>query len=224
MEGTRITHLELENCSFSDAECAAMMANGLGRKTSAAFTRVVSPFDEAFNPALAVALESNSTLRVLSVVDGHFNASTILLALGKNTGLKCLSIEKCKSMDESLCTAMEYGLRTNETLRELQLLDIRLRDDNFALWRRALSFLRVNKALRTLRITMEEGVTESCASAFRMHIAAMLQDYASLENLSIGKPGESKVEEFVALLPALRNNTTLTGLCLNEESQCLRFA
>jgi hypothetical protein len=86
MEGTKITHLELENCSFSDAECAAMMANGLSRNTSAVFIRVVSPFDEAFNLALAVGLESNSTLRVHSVVDGHSNASTILLALERIRG------------------------------------------------------------------------------------------------------------------------------------------
>jgi hypothetical protein len=124
-------------------------------------------------------------------------------------------------MDESLCTAMEYGLGTNETLRELEL-HIRLRDDNLSLWCRAFSFLRI-KALRFLRITMEQGVTESCASAFRMHIAAMLEENASLETISIVTPGESKVEDFAALLPTLQNNTTLEALCLGEEYESLRL-
>jgi hypothetical protein len=77
MEGTEITDLEFEDCSFSDGECAVMMANGLSRNTSVASIRVVSPFDEALNCALAAALESNSTFRVLSFLDGRPNMSPI---------------------------------------------------------------------------------------------------------------------------------------------------
>jgi hypothetical protein len=222
-EGTKITDLEFQDCSFSDRECAIMMANGLSRNTSVASIRVMSQLDEDFICALAPALESNSTLRDLALVDGgQANLSAIFLALGKNTGLNELFIERCQSMDESLCTAMEYGLGRNKTLRELELHNISLRDDNFALWCRALSFLR-DKALSCLSLFVDQGVTESCASAFRMHIAAMLQENASLKNLSIVTPGDCKVKEFVALLPALENNTTLTALCFSEEYRSLRL-
>jgi hypothetical protein len=177
------------------------MASGLSRNKSVASIRVdESPVYGVLKCALAAALASNSTLRLLHFKDWHPNLSAIFSALGKNTGLTTLVTKKFQSMDESLCTAMEYGLGRNETLRELELHNISLRDDNFALWRRALSLLR-NKALKALVLSMEQGVTESCASAFRMHIAAMLQENASLENLSIVTPGDSKVEEFVALLP-----------------------
>jgi hypothetical protein len=104
----------------------------------------------------------------------------------------------------------------------LELRRIRLRDDNFALWCRALSLLRT-KALRELRLCMEEGVTESCASAFRMHVAAMLQENASLEIMYIITPGEIKVEEYVALLSTLQNNTTLKALRLHRDFMTLRL-
>jgi hypothetical protein len=207
-----IEDLVFKDCKFSDGECAVMIANGLSRNTSVVTIEVdESPFDEALKCASAAALASNSTLRFLSFEASHTDMSPIFLALGKNAGLDHLIKKGCESMDESLCTAMENGLGTNDTLRALDLHRIRLRDDNFALWCRALSFLRT-KDLRALRISMEEGVTESCASAFRMHIGAMLQENASLEIISIVTPGAIKVEEYVSLLPALQNNTTLKSL------------
>jgi hypothetical protein len=222
-KGTNIIDLDFNDCKFSDGDCAIMMTDGLSKNRSVANIRVdEAPFYGVLKCAVAAALALNSTLRLLSFEDWHPNLSPLFLALGQNTGLNCLFIEKCQSMDESLCTAMEYGLGTNETLRELELHDISLRDDNFALWCRCFSFLR-SKALKALSVFVYHGVTESCASAFRMHIAAMLQENVSLENLSIVTPGASKVEEFVALLPAFENNTTLTALCLSEEYQSLRL-
>jgi hypothetical protein len=217
-EGTEIADLEFEDCQFSDEECALMMANGLSRNTSLASIEVdESPFDEALKCASAAALASNSKLQFLSYEASHTNMSPIFLGLGNNSGLDDLIIKGCESMDESLCTAMEYGLGMNETLRVLELHRIRLRDDNFALWCRALSFLRT-KALRVLRLFMEQGVTESCASAFCMRIAAMLQENASLEIICIVTSGELRVEGYVALLPALQNNTTLKSLRLSDEA------
>jgi hypothetical protein len=186
-EGTEITDLQFDDCKFSDLECAIMMASGLIKTKSVANIRVEDP-----------------------------NLSAIFSAFGKSTELPTLVIDKFQSMDESLCTAIEYGLGTNETLGELELLNIRLRDDNFALWCRALSFLRVNKTLRVLTIVMVEGVTKSCASAFRMHIAAMLQENVALMYISIISPGDSKAEEYVEFLPALKNNTTLMALRLDD--------
>ena len=218
-EGTEIADLDFVDCKFSDEECALMMANGLSRNSSLASIQVdESPFDEALKCTTAAALASNSTLRLLVYEASHTDMSPIFLALGKNTGLGHLIIKGCESMDESLCTAMEYGLGMNETLRELDLHRIRLRDDNFALWCRALSFVRT-KALRVLRIFMEQGVAESCASAFRMRIAAMLQENASLEIISIVTPGAIKVEEYVALLPTLQNNATLKSLRFRDNDQ-----
>jgi hypothetical protein len=217
-EGTEITDLIFKYCSFSDGECAAMMANGLSRNTSVTSLQVEeSSVDEALSCAVAAAVVSNSTLRHISYwASGGWlpNVSPIFLALGKNTGLSTLLIRDCKCIDGSLCTAMEYGLGKNESLRELKLLNIVLDDNNFALWCRALSFLRINKTLRVLRITMEHNVAESCACAFRMHIATMLHENTSLDDISMETPRENKAKEYVALLSALRNNTTLKILRL----------
>jgi hypothetical protein len=88
-------------------------------------------------------------------------------------------------MDESLCTAIQNGLGMNETLESLELIRVRLPDDNADLWCRALSFLRANKAIKSLKVNVKRGDTESCLSAFRIDIAAMLQENTSLESLSI---------------------------------------
>jgi hypothetical protein len=215
-EGTEIFNLMFKDCSFSDEECAVMMANGLSKNTSVTSLQILTRFDEALNCALAADVASNSTLRHISYRgfgDALLpNLSPLFLALGKNTALSTIGIRDCaECMDESLCTAMEYGLGMNESLRELELVNIVLDADNFALWCRALSFLRINKALRVLKIHMEQS---SCASAFRMRIAAMLQENASLVDVTILTRSAIKAEEYVALLPTLKNNTTLETLCL----------
>jgi hypothetical protein len=198
-EGTEITNLEFEECSFSDEACAVMMANSLSRNTSVASLKVeanslsrntsVASLQVVLSCAVAAAVASNSTLRLISY--GSYggwlpNVSPLFLALRKNTRLSTVVISDCECIDESLCTAMDYGLGMNESLRKLELLDIVLDDNNFALLCRALSFLRVNKALRVLTIHMDSDVTESCTSAFRMYIAAMLQENTSLADISRG--------------------------------------
>jgi hypothetical protein len=110
----------------------------------------------------------------------------VLLALGKNTGLKTLTIDVPISMEESLCTALKDGLGMNETLESLELSYYApLLDENRALWNSAFSFLRTNKALKSLVINSQHGVTESSPAAFCSDIVAMLQANASLESLSI---------------------------------------
>jgi hypothetical protein len=88
-------------------------------------------------------------------------------------------------------------------------------DDTTDLWHRALSFLRTNKALKSLMITLEEDATESRVFAFRIDIAAMLQENASLESLSIRKSwNRIKAEEYIALVTALQHNTALKSLSI----------
>jgi hypothetical protein len=192
MEGKAVTNLEFAWCSFSAEGSDAIMANGLARNTSVSHIEVVSEIEvQALFDALGAALPLNSTLRHLDLdrhrrySDGGPDLPAFFSALGKNTGLKTLIVGRLNSMDESLCTAMQNGLGMNETLESLELSNVRLCDDNTALWCRDVSFLRTNKALKSLVVSVESGVTESCLSAFRIDIVAMLQENTSLESLSI---------------------------------------
>jgi hypothetical protein len=213
-EGTAITHLEFGYCSFSVEGGATVVANGLSRNTSVTSIEVVTS-DEALYNALATALPSNSTLRQLRLSgqdndDGH-DLSPVFLALGKNTGLKSL-ILNLGTMDESLSTAMKGGLGRNETLERLEIHDVPLCDDSSALKYRALSFIRTNKALKSLIINLEEDITEAEAYAFGVDILAMLQDNVSLESLKIRSRDTIKVEDYVTYITTLLHNTTLKSM------------
>jgi hypothetical protein len=183
MEGTAITRLNFQDCSFIAGECAAMMASGIGRNTSVISITSQERMGEAHVEVLAAALPLNSTLQELTLgvfskyrTPTHVDWSPILLAMGKNTGLKNLKVDSFDWMDEPLCTAMQNGLGMNETLESLELNDILLTDDNSDLWRRALSFLRTNKVLKSLVVTLDHDVTDSRAAAFLTDIVTMLQE------------------------------------------------
>jgi hypothetical protein len=216
MEGTAITDLEFEyRCSFSAGGGAAVVANGIITNTSVTSIEVVSS-DKALYSALATALQSNSTLRHLELTghlndDGH-DLSPVFLALGKNTGIKSLNVNLDGSIDESLSTAMKDGLGMNETLEELAIYDAPMCDDSSALWYRALSFLRTNKALKSLIIPWEQDTTEAEAYAFSVDILAMLQDNVSLESLKIRSRDKTKVEDYVTYITTLLHNTTLKSM------------
>jgi hypothetical protein len=132
-----------------------------------------------------------------------------LFGFGKNMRLKSLTLHLDGSMDEVLSTAMKDGLGMNETLERLEVHAAPMCDDSSALWYRALSFLRTNKALKSLSIPLEQDVTESCAYAFCIDILAMLQDDVSLESLYIRSRDKSKVEDYVTYITTLLSNTTL---------------
>jgi hypothetical protein len=223
MEGTVFTSLEFNGCFFSAGECLAMITNGLGRKTSVISLTVTSrATNAAVFDALAAALPLKLTLQELSVGVApfddshlaHVDWSPIFLALGRNTRLKSLNIANYfGSMDESLCTAIQNGLGTNTTLERLELQCVPLRDDTAGLWCRALSFLRTNKSLKYLAVGVQHVATESCVSAFRIDIAAMLQENASLESLSIQKIFVSvEAEVYIEIVTMLQHNTTLKKL------------
>jgi hypothetical protein len=188
----------------------------MANNTSVVSISVQGPLDVALFGALAAALPSNSTLRDLSLLCGSNNAavglSPVFLALGKNTGLKTLKVDVSEARDGSLCTATKDGLGINETLESLELKCVPLCDDNSDLWYRALSFLHTNNALKSLVVTLDDDVTESCLSAFRIDIATMLQDNASLETLSIPSLKGVTAEHYFALVTALQHNTTLKTL------------
>jgi hypothetical protein len=231
MEGTAVTKLEFRESSFSEGECLDIMVNGLSRNISVSCIIIMSPPDQAptvpvdpelYN-ALAMALTSNSTIRDILFYGWCPDLSLLFSALKLNAGLRSLKVYRCSSMDESLCTAMQYGLGGNTTLERLELNCVHMTDDTIDLWHRAFSFLRTDKALKSLMIGMQprrlnslaqHGVTRSCLSAFCSEIAAMLQANASLESLSIQSciTYEVKAKEYLALVAALQHNTTLKSL------------
>jgi hypothetical protein len=221
MEGTVITTLEFISCTFPEGGSAAVLANALTRNTSVSYIEVDSPFGGTLNGALAAALPLNSMWRDLVLSGRRFDDddfSPVLLALGKNTALKTLALSAFGSMDESLCKIMQDVFGTNETLESLELNGCRCDENAASMWCRALSFLRTNKALKSLAFFFNMDVTESCISTLRRDIAAMLQDNASLESLSIRKGGYRteimKAEDYIAIVTALQHNTTLKSLDL----------
>jgi hypothetical protein len=218
MEGTAVTKLVFRRCSFLDGECTRMMANYLSRNTSVSHIRVILAPDRTLLRALATALPLNSTMRDLFIsgsrYDDNLNLSPVFSALGTNKGLKTLTLYSFGSINEALSTAMKDGLGTNVTLESLQLNDVHLSHDNAEFWCRAFSFLRTNKALKSLIVNMQRDITESCLSAFRIDIAAMLHDNASLESISILTWKGIKAEDYIVLVTALQHNSRLKTVCL----------
>jgi hypothetical protein len=229
-EGTAITKLDFKECSFSAEESAVVMANALSRNTSASHIKVVSTRDQALFDALATALPSNSTLRRLELcwlgMNDNAHLPSVFLALGESVGLQDVLLDVPYSMDESLCTAMQNALGTNTTLESLELKQVRVTDDNSDLWRRALSFLRTNTALKYLVIDLNRNVTQSRAATFRTDIVAMIEDNVSLESLSIRKDwtrNGTQAEEYVALITALLHNTTLKSVIFHHDGDPLHL-
>jgi hypothetical protein len=224
-EGAAVTKVEFMRCKFSTEESAAIMANGLSRNTSVISITVASPWDGTLHSALAMALPLNSTLKELSskanrIDTAHIDWSPIFLALGQNTGLKILSIvaDLHFSMDESLCTAMQNGLGKNETLESLELNRVPLCVDNADLMSRAFSFIRANKALKSLVVELKDDTIESLASAFRLDVAAMLEENTSLVSLSIPCwNAQIKAKEYLVFVTALQHNRTLKTLSINHQ-------
>jgi hypothetical protein len=217
MEGTAITKLDIRHCSFPAEESAAVMAKGLARNTSVLSISVEGSLDVALIGALALALQSNFTLQELSFLSDSISAvylAPVLLALGKNRGIKTLTVGGFGSMDESLCTAMQHGLGMNQTLETLELMFVPLCEGETAMWCRAFSFLCTSKPLKSLVVDVQHGAKEPCLFAFRFNIAAMLHENTSLESLSIRSYNgiQIKAEEYFLLVTALQHNTALKSL------------
>jgi hypothetical protein len=50
---------------------------------------------------------------------------------------------------------MQYGLGMNETLERLEFNRLPLCDESAAMWRRAFSFLRTNKTLKSVMVDLK---------------------------------------------------------------------
>jgi hypothetical protein len=118
-------------------------------------------------------------------------------------------------MDESLSIAMKDGLELNETLENLELINIHLTDGNADLWCRAFSFLHTNKALKSLKVNVQQGIAKACLATFRIDIAAMLQENASLESISILTWNAINTEEYIAFLTTFQHNTAIKSVRLH---------
>jgi hypothetical protein len=103
------------------------------------------------------------------------------------------------------------GLGKNSTLKTLNLSFIKLSDNDTSLWREALSFLRTNKALKTLFMHFDGDVKESRAVIIRMEALAMLDKNESLETLSM-LSNDARLEDCLAFVAAIQPNTTLKSL------------
>jgi hypothetical protein len=228
-EGSEITDLHFLGCSFPEGG-GAVIARAL--KTNTTLESLVSDegTDEVFCEVLAAALLSNSTLQYLdcSAPDSAGSCSwlsPLFLALQSNNGLKEFTIRGIHLIDEKMSTAMKLGLRKNSTLETLKLLNIEWIDNDICLWRKALSFLRNNRALKTLAVSFQETMKESHATAIRMEVAAALHENKSLENLSMHytyttRTGSKDYLMFVAAMQPYKTlmsqpNTTLKSLRLH---------
>jgi hypothetical protein len=123
-------------------------------------------------------------------------------------------------MDKSLCTAIKNGLGTNETLQSLEIKFRTMFHDNAGSWCSALSFLRSNKALKSLVVYVHSAVTKHYLNAFRIYIAAMLEENASLKSLSIRHSTtsfEMKAEEYLVVVTSLQHNTALKSLKFHRD-------
>jgi hypothetical protein len=74
------------------------------------------------------------------------------------------------------------------------------------------------QALKSLVVNLDhQAAIGSCASAFLIDIAAMLQDNASLESISIQSMTRIEAEDYLAFITALQGNTTLKTVSLHYE-------
>jgi hypothetical protein len=226
-EGSSVTDITFKHyCSFPDGG-TAIIANALKRNASVTNVVFFNDYDEPFCNTLAAVLLCNSTLQNLTVcaiprdrspVRGRW-FSSIFLSLGTNTTLKSLSVGKVDKFGDKLCAAIRIGLANNSTLEKLSLEDLVPSDDDGAvLARNVLSFLRTNSTLKSLKVRFVQTQMESYVTAFRLEAVKMLEDNPFLESLTIygsgsgSGSGSGKSKEFLALISALRLNTTLKTL------------
>jgi hypothetical protein len=223
-EGSSIINIMLdESCSFPDGG-RAIIANALKRNASVTDIEFAE-FDEPLCNTLAAVLLSNSTLQNLRFhmarsASGNW-LSSILLSLGMNTTLKSLDVPIFDKFGDELCTAIMNGLAKNSTLETLSLNDMVATDDDGAVSARdALSFLRTNSTLKALTVSFVPAATaekESYISAFQLEAVTMLEENHCLEDLTIvATDWHITFQELLALVSALKCNTTLKILCFQR--------
>jgi hypothetical protein len=116
--------------------------------------------------------------------------------------------------DQTLLRALASALPSNATMRDLVVMGT-ANDDILAL-SPVFSALGTNTGLKTLTLDLNhsQSVTKAHISTIYIDIAAMLQDNASLERLSIRTRRATKAEDYIGLITALQHNTMLETFCL----------
>jgi hypothetical protein len=235
-KGSSITDITFHaSCSFPDGG-AAIITNAMKTNTSITNVRFLGDFDEPFFNSLAAVLLCNSTLHNLTVYAGTSAGawgrwiSSIFLSLGMNTTLTSLTVGMHAKLEDELCAAIRNGLANNSTLKKLSLtVTIPRGDDGGAVpARNALSFLRTNSTLKSLKFYfirvqpfVQTQMEPYYVSAFRLEAVKNLKENLFLERLTITTNAcNIQFEEFIALIPALQLNTTLKTLGLLQ-SICL---
>jgi hypothetical protein len=223
-EKSEITILHFDGCSFPEGG-SAVIARALKTNTTVKDLYYDNACDELFCEVLAAALLSNCTLEnlTLSAPEGSGSCSWLVplfLALQVNSGLKELCIDGIHLIDEKLSTAMMHGLSNNSTLETLKLSDIKSGDNDICLWRKALSFLPTNTALKTLHMQFDEDVTESRVATIRMEVLTVLCENEcqneSLETLEMISE-YAGIKEYLECIEAIQSNATLKKLQLMHE-------
>ncbi len=101
----------------------------------------------------------------------------------------------------------------NSTLEKLSLDDMHPSDvDGATSARNALSFLRTNSTLKSLTVSFYQAEGRAFVSAFRLEAVKMIKDNPFLESLIVAESYNINFEELLALVSALKRNTTLKTL------------
>jgi hypothetical protein len=220
-EGSSIVDIKFDNHCVFPCGGRAIIANALKQNASVTNVKFLDDCDEPLCSTLAAVLLSNATLQNLVVHNATWNSgrwfSSIFLSLGMNTSLKSLTVKICDKFGDELCTAITSGLAKNTALEKLSLYDIvKSNDDGAVSARNALSFLRTNSTLKSLTVSFVRAFNESeehsYVSAFRMEAVKMMEENSSLESFIVTTGYNIKFEELLALVSALKRNTTLKHL------------
>jgi hypothetical protein len=185
MEGTVVTKLDFRFCSFPDGEeCAVMLANSLSRNTSVSKIYVESPLNQTICSTLASALPSNSSLRDISF-SGLWcpGLSSVVSALGKNTGLKTLevSIPSRKSLSafrmEVVAMLQEKASLESVTINSANSVEVKA-EDYLVLY----AALQHNSTLKTLDLDLRSRLELTAVED--KQVAALLKKNYALQCVS----------------------------------------
>jgi hypothetical protein len=208
-EGSSIIDIIFEQfCVFPDGG-RAIIANALKKNATVTNVEFLDDCDESFCNTLAALLLCNTPLQSPTLCaktsarrrwlsSRHSPGewfSSIFLSLGLNTTLKSLTAKIGDEFGDELCAAITSGLAKNTTLEELELYDMFCGGDDGALSaRNALSFLRTNSTLKSLRLSFMRAQNKSYVSTFQLEAVKMMADNPFLRDSSLQPVTESNTK------------------------------
>jgi hypothetical protein len=226
--GSPVTRLYLDSCHFPECGGGRSIVHALQRNSmlEILFLTLENGFDESIGDALASLLLVNTTLTDLTVHTpqlGRFCRRWLhpfLVALRINTSLKKLHVNRFALSDESVCGALRDVFSKNTGLEELTLRCYSgslLGDTDVVAWRNTLPFLRHNKTLKSLVISVYVRAVDPHLAIFCFETVTMLKDNNSLECLDIRNGGSLSLANYFTALQILQYNTTLKKLLLHPK-------